>query len=306
MATTLLGLWLACAAQPAGAQSETAFTFPAGTNSVTVPVRVVNGQIVVRLLVNGRGLDVILDSGSSENVLDPSIFTALELGSKGQTGRPVPQATIGSAQIQGLQFVARPYFRRLDDTTTVVGILGYGFLRNAVVAVDYAQSTMQLFDSESFTAPSGDAHEVQLDLSDRAPLVRATVGAGSGDRFVVDTGATTIVVFSSFTDRFPDEFGLTHVLQDSDASHYYRRYFPVCGPAQHQPYGVSAIGIGDLAIRDWVVWKPDSASCLNDRAWDGLIGYDFLRLFTVYFDYPRTRLILQPNALYTSAAASQP
>ncbi len=54
-------------------------------------------------------------------------------------------------------------------------------------------------------------------------------------------------------------------------------------------------------MRDWVVWKPDERSCFQ-TSWDGLVGYDFLRLFSVYFDYPRSRVILEPNALYRSAS----
>jgi hypothetical protein len=54
-------------------------------------------------------------------------------------------------------------------------------------------------------------------------------------------------------------------------------------------------------VRNWTVWKPDDKSCFTPPGIDGLIGYDFLRLFTVYIDYSNDRVILEPNKLYDVA-----
>ena len=38
---------------------------------------------------------------------------------------------------------------------------------------------------------------------------------------------------------------------------------------------------------------------------DGLIGYDFLKFFTVYFDYRDSEIYLQPNAWFNRVSAKR-
>lgn len=290
--------------QPLQSEQQTAFVFPDATQALVLPAKIVNGQVIVRLQVGERGLDLVLDSGSPTNILDPDVYGSLRLGDDKSEPGVIANAQVGGAQVNGLTFDAAPYFRRIDANTTVVGILGYGFFRNAVVKVDYDQSSVELIEPEHFEPPKSASFEIPVDLSTRIPLTHASVGAASGDRFVIDTGATTDVVFAQFSNQYPAEFSADHVLHDSDSYRYLRRYFPTCGSSEHVPFSVSGISVGNAAVRDWVVWKPDDKSCFQ-RTWDGLIGYDFLRLFAVYFDYPRSRVLLEPNDLYKSANNTQ-
>lgn len=289
--------WVALAASPArGSAAQpavVAFEFPAGSSSATLPMRIASGQIIVRLFVAGRGADVILDSGSADNIIDP---TTLDVD--------VADARLGHATIHGLGFVRTPFFRRIDQGSAAVGILGYGFLRHVVVKIDYQQQTVALIDPQRFQAPDGELFEIPVDLSTKVPFVQATLGSALGDHFVIDTGATADVVFGQFARAHASEFSVATQLRDSEATRYIRHYYPLCGSVEHQPYAVASLAIGGASVRDWVVWVPDEKSCFQS-AWDGLIGYDFLRVFTVYLDYERSRVLLVPNELYPSANAAR-
>lgn len=50
-------------------------------------------------------------------------------------------------------------------------------------------------------------------------------------------------------------------------------------------------------FQQYVAFYTRSARAFEGENVDGLIGYEFLRSFDVYFDYGRARVYLEPNAL---------
>jgi len=295
------------AAQPTSAATTAPWTatapswsFPPGVSDIELPAQFLNGVIVVRMNVGGRGVDLSLDTGTSFNVMDPAVISSLTVPAT--TGFPfsLAEAQFGSATLHNITFASRPFDRRYGTDKRIVGILGFNFLQSAIVKIDYEHESVHVLDPAMFNPPP-DAVVLELDPTARVPLVSASIGTATGTSFMIDTGASTVVVFARLAKAYPNEFTADQELKDDAQTMYYRSFWPVCGEIQQKPYAVSQVSLGRLGVRNWTVWKPEDKSCFTPPGIDGLIGYDFLRLFNVYIDYSNDRVILEPNKLYDIA-----
>ena len=274
------------------------WTFPSGAKEIELPAKFRNGAIIIRMIVGQRGVDMAVDTGSGLNFIDPSLIaTATDLS---QSIPTIATARFGEAELHDIQFATRRFYRHYDKDTEVVGILGYGFFLSAVVKIDYEHESLRIIDPSTFVVPDG-AAVVHIDPTNRVPIVTASIGSATGSSFILDTGAATVVVFPRLAYANPDAFTKQQELKDDAQTIYYRTFWPLCGEIRQNPYAVSQVTLGSVGVRDWIVWKPDDKSCFQPNGIDGLIGYDFLRLFNVYVDYPDSRIILEPNKLYEAA-----
>jgi predicted aspartyl protease len=277
------------------------WVFPAGATSVVLPARFLSrGDIIVRMNVNGRGLDLSLDTGTSYDALDSSVFSSMRL--------PAPTAvfdsiSFGPAQMHALPFVEGSFYRHAEDGSLIVGLLGYDFLKEAVVEIDYDHQRLRVIQPSAFRAPPG-SMEYPIYSDETVPLVSAAIGHAMGGSFVIDTGATTVVVFPRFVVNNKSSFTAAQVQVANQEVQSFRFFWPLCGHIEMIPYSVPQMKVETVGVHDWVVWAVPSGSCFALKRLDGLIGFDFLRLFNVYIDYPQNQVILEPNAVYKNAPNS--
>jgi len=274
---------------------------------VRLPARIENGAIIVRMSINGRGLDFQLDSGSSGIALDPSVAHQLGLKTFGQRSRTiagtfeassaiVPQMRIGSLTLDNVKIDCLPFDYEMDRQTRVVGLLGYDFFAGAVVKIDYDAGTVDAFDPTSFVPPVAGVYRVPMNLDDSVPTVKATVGTSDADDFIVDSGSIFVVVFQTFSKAHPADLPpVSYTIAD-------KTYFPlitaqgVGGLFSLQPVTIKHFSVGDV-LDDFQAYDiADSVQEFQGEDDDGLLGYQFLRYFDVYFDYKDSVMILQPNA----------
>jgi hypothetical protein len=290
------------AADVAAPATSPTWTFPHDVNDVALPAQFVNGVIVIRMTVGAqsRGIDMSLDTGAGFNILDTAVMASIENATVAESPLTITDVQFGTATLHNVQFASRSFARRYGTDTRIVGVLGFGFLESAVVKIDYEHETVHLINPDGFTVPKT-AAVLELDPTSKVPIVSATIGKASGRSFIIDTGASTVVAFPRLAKANPEEFTAQQELRDDAQSTYYRSFWPLCGEIRQNPYAVSHVTLGTVGIREWTVWKPDDKSCFAPAGIDGLIGYDFLRLFNVYIDYPNNRVILEPNTLYEAA-----
>jgi len=129
-----------------------------------VPMRLASPAkplLLVDVQANGRGpFQFAIDTGTSTTAITPEL--AKELG---VTSSPIGAATTGGAQVDVTAGVLQSFQvgdARIDDSTVVVadffamlsnalgvkldGIVGYNFLRNYKVTLDYPNETLSLFN----------------------------------------------------------------------------------------------------------------------------------------------------------------
>lgn len=290
------------ASQPAAADElASGWKFPPGVNDVVIPSHfLTSGEIVVRMTIKGRGIDLTLDTGMDRNMLDGSVLSALGLSKPGETAATLDSVQFGDMTMRGLLVNPGSFYRRDEDDDLIVGVLGYDFLKDAVVKIDYDHQQVRILNPASFHAPKA-AMQYSVYPDDKIPLVSAAIGNAQGGSFVIDTGATNVVVFPRLVLGTPNAFTSAQALSSNRAAAYYRFFWAVCGHIEMIPYSVDQVRVETVGVRNWVVWSAPSDSCFITKGLDGLLGFDFLRLFNVYIDYPADLVVLEPNAVYKSA-----
>src|SRR5688500_2989167 len=130
-----------------------------------IPMRLANPAkplILVDVYANGRGpFQFAIDTGSSTSAITPELAKQL-----GVTSSPIGAATtggahvsvtagtlasfqVGGARVENTSVIVADFFTMLSEVvgTRLDGIVGYSFLRNYMVAFDYPNATLSLFQA---------------------------------------------------------------------------------------------------------------------------------------------------------------
>ena len=281
------------------ANRRTLVEFPQGHSTVRLPARMVHGAIVVRVQIGSRGLDFILDSGADSIVVDAGVASELGLKSEGKhtttiagnvpsSSVKIPEMKIGDLTLHDVTVDAIPYGHNVDADTKVLGLLGFDFFAGAAVTIDYGAGTVDATAPNAFV-PDPAATEVVARLNLGVPEVSLHIGAASGDRFVLDTGAqrATIVIFQHFV-RLNSEL-IPDAMKNGDGGHFANM---IGGTVESSPVRLNDVGFGPWripAVEGLVARSPASL----DRS-DGLIGSDFLSFFRITLDESHSKLYVTP------------
>jgi len=304
----LAGLWLAVApstlrAAPARGDSTEIELSPAG--GTTFPIDVRGNLVYLRGRINDSdSLWMVLDSGAGGNALDEKIAGSLGLaiGSGGQArgaggivqaGRVygvtlrLPGATLTNARFGTMPLDAF----RLQGGRPMEAILGYPLLSRAVVRVDYLAHTVELLAPEKFEY-TGHGTVVPLTFVSGLPYITARLTLPGGrapieDRFVIDLGSSQALILS-------ESFVREKRVLDAVPQTIQNRGRGVGGQVQSLAGRVGRLEFAGLKIEQPIaVLRTTRQGTVS--AYAGNIGGDILRRFVVIFDYPRQRMILEPN-----------
>jgi predicted aspartyl protease len=277
---------------------RTLVEFPPGYSAVRLPVRIVNGLLVVRVTLGGRPFDFLLDSGAAGIVIDPIVAESLGLERYGErigatigpfpeTTAIVPSMTVGMLRMHNVvsRVVSIPF--RADDRTRVTGLLGFDFFAEIVVHIDAERGIFEALHPTAFH-PSSDLTALPLGLDDKQPAIRIKVGPVAA-RVILDTGANRTVLESAFAERLDPE--------DDSAALPPARFRGVAGTGTAEAVRVKDIDIAGNTIPETLV--DVSAADLGFEDIDGLIGTDLMRDYDLFFDY-RTNTVFARHTGHAS------
>jgi hypothetical protein len=287
--------------------------FPAGLTTVRLPARIVEGGIVVRVEIAGRGVDLLLDSGASSIVLDRGIASTLGLHIEGEhtetvagdvkTGQAkIPEMRIGNLTLHDVAVETMPFSYDVNSSTKALGLLGFDFLDAAAVTIDYAKGTVELTAPSAFVPETG-ATEIPARFERGVPELSVAMGPTKGDRFILDTGAQrqSIVLFEHFVHL--NESAIPNEARTGSA--------PIASEMIGGTVHNVPIVIRNVVLGDWRVPEVHGVLARSPAAFgydDGLLGSDFLDLFKITLDEPHKKLYLTPveDAATPAPAASDP
>jgi hypothetical protein len=268
-----------------------------GRPSVTVPAEFTSDGIVVRLSVGGRGLDFLLDSGSSSIVIDPGIANELGLRLSGAdreswggifdvANTRATDVTIGSLHAPEVAMSAIAFQERLEHSR-VVGLLGCDFIASGALGLDFQKETLTLYAAvpPEVTQTNSGWTAIPLDLSDFVPYVKAAF-AGKNGRFIADLGAIRTVLYRHYFAQFHAK-----VVDKRDSEELSGIGGDSIGVKE---FVMSRLKIGDLEFAEARVVVP-STRRFQDEGYDGLIGRDILSNFQIVFDYAHQTLYIKPT-----------
>ena len=279
--------------------------FPAGVSDVRLPARVVAGKVIVRLTVAGRGLDFLLDSGAGDIAFDSGVAASLGLNQVGKQTQEVagrfdrshaivPEILIGDLRMHDVVVSILPFESTPDSNTRIVGLLGFDFLKNAVVRIDYEHGTVDAIDPKHFTPPAQSV-AVPVALDDGVPLVPATVGDDQGEHFILDTGSAYTIIFSGFAADHPQSVADQSGGALERNAHGIVSARGIGGEVMLVPIELRMFRFGGAEFADYAAYVTRAARALEREDEDGLIGAPTLSHFVVYLDYPRRKVELVRN-----------
>jgi hypothetical protein len=278
--------------------------FASGNSALNIPLEIDNNIILMRVSINGsKPLKFIFDTGASFSIISSQRAAELGLKAEGEargngTGGPihgsytrgvslsVPGAEVSPQLIAIMAFPTPPGFE-FD------GVIGYDFINQFVVEIDYLNKIMNLYDPRTYTY-SGTGKIIPLILMGRrTPLARTKIilqgRALAEANLEVDTGADgTFVINSPFVKRQKLVEAIQQITQDTRNG---------AGGKEKILVGrVKAVQLGPFVLENPTValsLDTEGAGASEDN--DGEIGGEIFRRFKVILDYSRKQMILEPN-----------
>jgi hypothetical protein len=273
-----------------------------------LPIRIENNHVHITVCVAGEPHDFALDTGAGQSFIDLGLAQSLglHLGTR-FAARGVGSGTIDGAQLDSVdariagtsipvRIRAALDFARLPGAR-ISGILGYDFIAAHVVVIDYANARMRVMDGSQFRY-DGAGTELRLTFANNHPHVDGAIRLADGEtipgRFVIDVGAAGALALSK---PFVDSHGLrrrvgTTLRRPGGAG--------VGGQTVAEFGRISALRFGSLELDSPIAaLHGDSSGVLSSGGtFDGNVGGEILRHFTVYLDYPHSRMFLEPNSSF--------
>jgi hypothetical protein len=276
--------------------------FAFGGNAAQIPADFVRNLLFLPVRVNAsRTFLFQFDSSAATSSIDPEqaalLDVKLQTGNAGAGSSP-PSARDVLLELPGLQLpmtslpeLSRQKFAEQSGQSSL-GVLGKDFCDRVVIEVDYVRQTVQLYDPSVFSY-SGTGKSFPLSFAGDLPLLRAKAEI-SGHKtvdadFVLDTGLDSAIVFyRAFSDS-----------ERISAAHFKTvpAYYPEIDDGAKILLGsLKGFQIGQYAVETPVaVFSQSNSSATQDKKIAGAIGANLLRRFTVIFDFPHQRVILEPN-----------
>ena len=268
--------------------------FAYGGNVVQNPAAFVGNVIFLPVRINqGKPLLFELDSSASVTSVDPTY--APNAAASASSAPSVPNCVLSLPGVElpmnalavsgkkdfGLQ-MGMPYY----------GTLGADFFNRLVVVVNYLRQTVQLYDPATF-AYSGPGKSFPLTFAGSAPLIRAKFEL-SGHKsleanFEVNTALDAAIIFSS---AYTESHRFSSVHFKAVASSYPE----LDGGAKIFLGRLKVFQLGPYMVEEPVAaFSQSNPTKGSDPNLAGAVGAGFLRRFTVIFDLPHQRVILEPN-----------
>jgi hypothetical protein len=276
--------------------------FPAGATKAQLPAQFLdNGfpfsgggkEVVVRVNLGDRAVDLALDSGASGIYLNRDLVKELGYEMIGDRAI-VPKLNVGPIELDNVVVQTHSFQSETGVGVRLMGLLGFDFIADAVVHVDYLNERLDAIDPDAFHPKElADAWELPVDLDDQVPVAPAQVGNAVG-HFLIDTGSFASFVTERFAELHPRDVadrGFGTQLAAADPDEYVET---VTQKVRLRPVQVDKFVFGGTGFMHPVIFR-DESQWLPGSIIDGLVGQDFLHNYDLYFDYLYNRVFVVPN-----------
>lgn len=279
--------------------------FASGKSALKIPFELSGNLVLVQVRVNNSdSLRFILDTGADTSVIDAQRAKALHLMPQGKIvgngGAGSSEATFTkgiSITLPGVELLDQTIYALPLESLSALGrkidgVLGNDVLDKFVVEIDYAATTISLYEPQDYRY-SGSGEIIPLTIDEGLPFVRASITPEGRDpveaKFEIDSGSTGAILLNT-------PFVKKHNLLASVPKTIQTNAGGIGGTAK------TFIGrIKNARLGRFIIDRPIthfSQATQGDYAssnYDGLIGGEILRRFKVIFDYSRRQMVLEPN-----------
>ena len=281
------------------------YHFASGTRALGIPFQLSSNFVLVQLRVNNSLPLWFLFSTASTSVIDTGIAKELGLPVQGKEKSTATGKSIGAGSISGVS-LALPGVTTFNQTVAVLplefissimgqpvaGLIGYDFIRQFVIEVDYAAGKMNV-DAPATYRYSGSGQILPIKFVDKRPFVGVKITMEG--REAVE-GAVELETANSGVLVVQRSFAEAHQLLKSVKGFRLGNVGGSGGSISRTLQGrVRNIQVGRLSINNPIVTISQAEAGKDATGGDGQIGGEALRRFRLILDYSRQRIILEPN-----------
>jgi predicted aspartyl protease len=271
--------------------------FPAGVHTVDLPVQLQDHYFYVRVNIGARGYDFVLDTGASGIFIDPDAARSAGLTLTNATSEVIaqritaydtiiPEMRIGALRMHDIAAEVAPMPPWGNSTIKPVGLLGFDFLAQLGVTLDYKRGSVHVVSAAEFVPPADPStYTFDVRLGSGQPTLTVEVNGAVAERVICDTGwGGSLAFFDYFARRYPRAFS-----SDLGPGGGYG----VGGRFIAERYSFHDVKAGQLHFEDFPGLRIAPENYPQNT--DGLIGNNLLSLFTVTLDYAEGRMYLTPT-----------
>ena len=285
-----------------------AYRFTSGDSALAVPFELSGNLIIVKVRVNrSKPLQFIFDTGASISVIDPQSAKALRLRAKGKLKLEATGGSVDTGLIEGvsLSIPGVTVFNQTLATVeldaiaplfgfTIDGIIGYDFINNFVVEIDYAAGLMNLHEPQRYKY-AGAGESIPLEIIEKTPFARGRIVLTGREpiegKFEVDTGGSGILNLNT-------PFVSKHKMLEALTNQAESKLGGAGGSTAAVKARVQAVELGSLVIKNpLVVFAQGGEGNENSTEYDGEFGGGFFSQFKMILDYSRSKIILERNQI---------
>lgn len=288
------------------------FIFQKNVDKVEIPFKLINNLIFIPIKVNGIELNFLLDSGVDETLLfsmddkkEVSFFNVEKVTLRGlgsEASIEGLKSQNNTLEVPGLKSTGHLLYIILDQSFNlsshigipVNGIIGYHFLKNNLVEINYEKKRITIYDEENKIRKKIEKkfQEIPITIEKLKPYIRGSVIMDTSEipvKLLVDIGNSDAVwLFQNASELIK--------VPEKNFEDYLGKEFS--GDIEGRRAQIRKFTMSKFEFQDPVVAFPDTISIRNvkmvqDRA--GSVGTEVLRRFTVAFDYPNRKMYLKKN-----------
>jgi hypothetical protein len=288
-------------ARPASANVE----FASGQSALNIPFEFEFNQIVLQVRVNNSApLKFMFDTGAGISLLSAKKAAELNLkqvdtvkatgvgGSlEGSLANGISLSVPG-VTVQNQRLALLPLDVPFCEGKDIEGIIGYDFIKEFVVEINYETRRLSLFDPSSYQYQGhGPVFPLIMKGTPRVHAQIAVPGKPAIEGvFEIDTGSDGVLTINSpFVNRQKLVSALTAQVANIDRG--------LGGESKRVDARLSFMQLGPFKINAPIVGLSiDTVGAMAAEDNDGPIGNEIMRRFKVTIDYSRQRLMLEPNS----------
>lgn len=284
-------------------------------DKIVIPFKLSNNLIIVNVELNSTKLNMILDTGSSDNILfsvpndkeliinNPSQTSVIGLGTNESVS-----AIISTNNILKIKDYHDKNFRILilDENEIdliskmgieINGILGYSFFKENIIEINYIKRKITIYKNDSILQKRRIKKYTKksFDLHDNKPYVNinSSISDTKEDmKLLVDLGLSDgLWIFENDSTKIPDK----------NIDDYLG--FGLSGEIKGKRARVKRINLSDFYFSDVLVAYPDSVfynniKIINDRK--GSLGGEILKRFHLIINYKEKNIFFKKNNFFSN------
>jgi hypothetical protein len=282
------------------------YRFTSGTSALGIPFELSNNFVLVQLRVNNSRRLWFMFATASTSVVDARIAKELRLPVQRKEKLTSTRSNIEAELIPGVS-LALPGVTALNQTVALLpldflssimgqsigGIIGYDFINQLVIEVDYSARKMNVYAPATYRY-SGAGEALPIKFIDKKPFIGVKITMEGRDAvegaFELETASSGVLVVQR-------SFAEAHQLLNFVKGFRLGNEGGVDGRMSRTLQGrVRNIQVGRFVISNPLVTISQAEAGKDAKAdGDGQLGGEVLRRFRLILDYSRHRIILDPN-----------